>query len=142
MDFALSEIDTKAGADAGAELQLLRLDASPLLNKKKEPITLTLLGSDSSLYRRLNRELGRARLARMQKSRTTATTDEELDRIEKEDIDLLARITTGWSGILDTKDKPIPFSLENAVDLYTKFPVAREQAERFVVDRGRFIQPS
>lgn len=142
MDFALSEIDTKPGAQSGTAVALLKLDGTPLTNAKQEPVTLTLLGADSDTYRRLSRELGRKRIVRMQKNRGGAATDEELDLQEKEDIQLLASATLAWSGILDSKKADIPFNRENAIDLYTKFPVAREQAERAIIDRTRFIQPS
>lgn len=142
MDFALSDIDTKTGADAGTEVAFTRLDGSPLLNAKKGPVGVTVLGADSATYRRLNRETGRKRLERMQKQRSRSLSDEQLDAIEAEDIKLLANVTTGWFGVLDSKEKELPFSLEGVVELYTKFPVAREQAEQAINDRTRFIKAS
>lgn len=142
MDFALSEIDVKTRANEGTEVPLTNLAGNPLLNAKKKPVAITVLGVDSDTYRRLNRALGRKRLQRLQKARGGIATDEEIDLQEKEDIELLGQITTGWSGVLDTKEKEIPFSLDNIIDLYTKYPPAREQVEKAMADRTRFIQPS
>lgn len=142
MDFALSDIDTKAGADLGTEVAFLRLDGSPLLNAKGEPVGVNVLGADSATYRRLNRELGRRRLERLQKQRGRALTDDQLDQIEREDIALLSKITTGWFGVLDSKGKEIPYTTDAVGELFNQYPVAREQTETAVNDRTRFIKAS
>lgn len=142
MDFALGAIDTREKAEQGVEVPLVRLDGEPLLNNLKQPVSLTVLGSDSRAYRTANRHLQRQRLERAQKARGKLATDEQLDEAEKEDIELLVAITTGWSGVLDSKDKPVPFSKEAVRELYTRYPVAREQADNAALDRTRFTQPS
>jgi hypothetical protein len=142
MDFALDDIDTREKANSGVVVPLKKLDGTPLLNKLKQPISLTLLGADSDQWRRLNRELGRVRVERLQKRRGEGMSDEMLDLSNREDIEIIAKATTGWSGMLDSKDKPIEFSLENVIDLFTKYPVAREQAEQAIGDRTRFTKAS
>jgi hypothetical protein len=142
MDFALSALDTVTKAEEGINVPLLNLDGTPLPNANKDPQGLTLLGGDSKQYRAASRNLQRSRLERMQKSRGKLSTDEELDAATAEDIELLVAVTTGWFGILDSKGKEIPFSKEGVRELYTRYPVVREQAENAVLDRTRFTQPS
>jgi hypothetical protein len=142
MDFALSEIDTKTGAEAGVEVAFKNLKGEPLLNAKKEPVGVTVLGSDSKAYRAGARDLTRRRIDRAQKSKGKPLSDDMLDAAEKDDIELLVGVTTGWFGVLDTKDKPIEFSKEGVRELYAKYPVAAEQANEAVLDRTRFIKPS
>lgn len=140
-DFNLPEIDVVEAANAGIEFSLERLDGEPLLNAKKEAVTLTVLGTDSETYRKASRKLAKARVDRASKKGQRLGADEALDLLDAENVDLLVACTTNWSGVLDSKDKPVPFTEASCRAFYLKFPPAREQADRVISDRTRFIKP-
>lgn len=142
MDFNLPEIDTSA-AETGVEVALKRIDGEPLLNAKKEPVTLTLIGADSKLYRKIVRKHARARVERTKKLKGEPQEDDTLiEEIEAEDLELIVACTLGWSGILDSKNAPVKFSKKAAEAFYTQMPIAKEQADRAIVDRAHFIKAS
>lgn len=142
MDFKLDAIDTSAAIE-GVDIPLKRVDGEPLLNALGKPVTLRLIGSDSPEYRRLTRKHARARIERSKKTKGDAVLDDAiLDAMEGEDLELIIACTKGWDGVLDSKDKPVPFSPEAAGELYRRFPLAREQADRAIVDRAHFIKAS
>lgn len=143
MDFQLDAIDTVTLAEDGVYIPLKRLDGEPLLNAKGEPVQLRLHGSDSEAYRKASRALARKRMERAQARKKLETvTDADLEAAAAEDLDMIVACTSGWKGILDSNQKPIPFSPEGARELYTRFPVAREQADTAIMDRARFTKGS
>lgn len=136
MDFALPQFDTAAIADEGAVMTLYREDNGAVaLDKDGKPITITLLGSDSAVYRKAqNKNLNR-RLAK----RNVKLSAEEL---QAESIETLAACTVAWSGFFDKAGQPIACNAEAARALYTRFSAIREQADNFVNDRANFLQKS
>jgi hypothetical protein len=142
MDFKLDAIDTSAATE-GVDIPLKRLDGTPLLNAVGDPVSLRLIGADSPEYRRLSRKFARNRIERSKKAKGDAVfSDPVLDEIEKEDFELVVACTKGWTGVIDSKDKPVPFSEEAALAFYRMFPVAFEQANTAIVDRANFIKAS
>ncbi len=129
----LDALDMQQGADAGARMDLLHPATG-------EPTGawLTLLGTDSDIYRRAQRALQRKRMARAVKSRRMAIPPEEL---EAEALDLLVAVTTGWGG-LNAKGQPLAFSADAARAFYTRHRWAREQAEEFIGERANFLPKS
>jgi hypothetical protein len=140
LDFALDAIDTITRATQGERMPLKRVDGEPLLNAKKEETGLVLLGTDSDDYRRANQRVTRERIKRGRDKRMTE--EKALDAARLDDIELLADMTTDWFGILNTKGEPIPFSRDGAIALYKSYPVARDQADRFMADRTNFTKAS
>lgn len=51
----------------------------------------------------------------------------------------LATLTTGWTGINDDDDKPIDFSKEKAIELYSQYPIIFNTVERFCSDVGNYL---
>ena len=143
MDFRLDGIDTSA-AQEGVDIPLKRIDGTPLLNAKGKPVTLRLIGADSPEYRRIARRHARSRIDRSKKAKggNIEITDELLDALENEDLELVVACTKGWDGVLDSKDKPVPFTAEAATAFYRMFPIAFEQANAAIVDRANFIKAS
>lgn len=141
MDFNLPGIDTTELAAKGVPVALKRVDGSPLLNALGEPVKLVLLGMDSPAYTKASRELARKRVERAQQG-GKSINDDALDAAEQDAVDLLVACTTGWEGVLDSKDKPVPFTTEAVRTFYQRFRPAREQADGAIVDRTRFIKPS
>lgn len=141
MDIALPQLDTKTLADQGIVVPLNDLAGNPAVNPSGEPITLTLYGADSEIYRKASRVLARKRVERAQKG-GTAVTDEAMDQAEADAIELLVGCTKSFSGFVDSKGKPVEFSAAAVRHIYTAFPAIRDQADRAIVDRTRFILPS
>lgn len=143
MDFALDAIDTLTGSVDGATLVIHGLDGQPLLNSKGEPHSLVLLGPDSPLYQRLVHQQTHKRIqaaAAAQARGETVQADPEEAKVDA--IDVMARCTKDWSGFLDRQGEPIPFSVDAARQLYTRFPVIREQVDGFIVQRRNFLPVS
>lgn len=130
------EFDTVALANSGARLEVEGPDGVVLRDAEgNAKMVIILLGADSEQFRKAqNRNLNK-RLAK----RNVKMTAEEL---EAETVDLLAGVTVGWEGFLGTDEQPIPCNRQNAVALYTKYPFIREQADRFINERGNFLPTS
>ena len=54
------------------------------------------------------------------------------------DAQRLAELTAGWSGLEDG-GKPIKFSEQAALDVYTRSPEIRRQVDRFIFKVGNFL---
>lgn len=144
MDFALDAIDTQRGSNEGAHLTVLGLDGLPYLNTKGEKHTLHLAGPDSAVYSRsmhaqTQRRIEAAAAAAERGEQATAPDPEEA---KADAAEVLARCTKGWSGFLGRDGEPLPFSTDAARELYLRFPVIREQADRFVSRRANFLPVS
>lgn len=131
--FDLSQFDTVAAANQGATLHLRH----PATGKKLEdaegnPITITLAGSDSDLYRKAQRQITNRRLNETKKRGGLKMTSEEL---EEEALDILVACTLGWSSNL-VIDGEVP---ANARKIYQRLPWTKEQADDFVNERSHFL---
>lgn len=143
MDFGFdNELDTVTRANTGVAVPLLNLDGSPLLNVKKEPVSLTLNGSDGEAYRKASRDLARKRVERSQKLQGATVPDDQLDAAQDDQLDLLVACTVGWSGVVDSKGEPVKATPAAVKEFYTRYPVVREQADRAIMDRALFIKAS
>lgn len=133
----LGKLDTVSAANAGIELCLLH-------PKTSEPtsIYITVLGSDSDEFRKISATQNRARLMRIRKSQATRHRSDE--DFEGDAIAILAACTKGWrdgsNESLDIGGSALPFSVENAILLYRKFPWIREQVDITISDRTNFIK--
>lgn len=124
-DFASRDVTAKA--DEGAELEVL----DPA-NGKPVGVFITLAGADSSVHRKATAAIANRR------AKGGFRRNINLDDLQTESIEVLARCTLGWSGVvLDGKD--VPLSKEAAVTLYTRFPWLREQVETFISDRANYL---
>ena len=124
-DFASRDVTAKA--DEGAELEVL----DPA-NGKPVGVFITLAGADSSVHRKATAAIANRR------AKGGFRRNINLDDLQTESIEVLARCTLGWSGVvLDGND--VPLSKEAAVTLYTRFPWLREQVETFISDRANYL---
>lgn len=111
----------------------------PLRDRDGKEAFIDLFSADSEQARRHNRAVQRRRLA--MRNRVKITPEE----LEGEAIDLLSSLTTDWHLVtLAGEHIDIPFSLENARELYSEPKLAwiREQVDEFAADRGNFTQSS
>lgn len=124
-DFASRDVTAKA--EEGAELEVL----DPV-NGNPVGVFITLAGADSAVHRKATAAIANRR------AKGGFRRNINLDDLQTESIEVLARCTLGWSGVvLDGKD--VPLSKEAAVALYTRFPWLREQVESFISDRANYL---
>jgi hypothetical protein len=141
MDFALDQLDTVSKADVGVKMPFKTLSGETVINAKNEESGLILLGSDGEKYREESRRVNRARVERAAARKSDAPlTNDELDVIETDGIDMIGALTVGWFGILDRKGDEIKFTKEGARELLRKYPVIREQADSFIATRTNFTK--
>ena len=138
-DFDLHELDTQPASDAGVSYVVQRADRQGPVVRDGRPVTLTLLGADAERVQAILKQ-------HMRENRDAAIqgmTDEELDaHVQRQALDVLAGATVDWSGFVDTKGQPIPFSRDAAFQLYRRFPDVRAQVEAFMQRRANFLPRS
>ena len=128
MDFA--DLDLAKTADSGADMHVRHPVTEEPLTTDGKPITIRLLGADSAEFRN-----GVKAIANRSQSRKKPS----LAEAERNAVELLARITTGWQGIV-WNGEPLKFSRENAEMLYRERPWLREQADEFAGERANFFK--
>lgn len=128
----LASIDTVKDANQGATVDLYHPT-----NGKDLGIKVTVLGRDSDKFRSVQAAQGRKRTAKLQKTNFRGGVD--ANDIEKDGIELLAACTIGWAGMV-LNGQEVPFSLENAIAIYTKYPWIKEQIDTAVSDRSLFTK--
>lgn len=98
------------------------------------PVTMTVLGTYSKTYRRLS-TAQRDQLLRMRRSSLSA------EHLDKNDIAITAACVTAWQGF-KASGAPIPFSKENVIRVFTKFPYVLEQVKEEMGARENFSERS
>ncbi len=120
-------------ADEGSVLELRHPES-------EEPIagmTITLLGQDSAIYRKISIAKQQAVLSRMSKGKKALDLDAE--KLAEDSIDELVKLTVDWSGFkLDGKD--LECNPKNARTVYSEWPWIKEQAQEFVANRANFFR--
>lgn len=118
----------------------------PLIGPDGVPVTLTMMGADSPVARKLDRRLrvdNQSKLiARVRSGESDgAHTIEEEESIERHQIEKCARMTKAWTGIVvsETDFAPSPCTFEAAVALFEDDEDIRQQALDFVEDRPSFF---
>jgi hypothetical protein len=144
--FDLEAVDTKTLSERGVDMPVRTVSTGePMVNRHGKPVTLKLLGPDSSVFRTETRAALRERLDRLaefEKLDNATRTMREAEATDEAAKRILVKMTVGWSGILDAEGKEVEFSLAAATELYDSYPVVREQADSFVNDRARFLMAS
>lgn len=108
-------------------------NGSVLKTADEKPISLTVVGTDSEIYRSAMRALTNKRLTQVRRDPVTA------EEIESEATSMLANCVTGWSGIV-LDGQPLQFSKANVVVIFSRLRWVREQVEAFVNDRANFVK--
>lgn len=125
MDFATKTFDDYA------TLQLRDpITDEVLTDNDGNPVTITLYGRDSSVYRQAENREANKRLSK----RKFKATKEQLDA---SGLEILAACTKDWSGI-EWEGELMSCSQDNARKLYKAAPWVREQVDEFVDDRANF----
>lgn len=145
MKFGLSKIDVSPLSATGAPMPLLDLAGEPLVNSKGKTPTLFLLGMDSDTYRVVSRKAIKQRLNAAAANKDKPKKEDDATDASEALADAIAvfvAMTVGWADFEDETGKPIEFTKEAALDLYTQYPVVRDQADAFMAKRANFIKPS
>lgn len=123
----LSKLNTAELSESGVEMQLRHLVTGELLDA-----WITLCGQDSKVYRQKRREL---RSKSMQ-----AKVADAVELSEQHAMEVRVACTLGWRG-LDEGNKPIKFSQEKALEIYTDpgYQWIVDQVDRFIGDRANFL---
>ena len=128
----LASLDLEAAADKGAPLTLRHpVTDEDLTADDGAPMTISVLGADSGEFKRIV-----ADLAKKAQGRKKAVSVAERER---NTVEMMARMTTGWSGIV-WEGKPLPFTIENARMLYAARSWIRDQIDEFSGDRTNFFE--
>lgn len=127
----LASLDLTAAADRGADMKLEHpVTGAPLMTDAGEPISIRLLGNDSREFRAAIGELAEKQAGKRRQS---------LDAAEAHSVELLARLTTDWNGIVFGGEE-LPFTRANAERIYRERPWIREQVDKFIGERGNFFK--
>jgi len=130
----LAAIDTVKGSNEGFDVRIFH----PGTNEDLD-ITISVLGKDSDDFQKVSRAQNKRRMSKMQKGGFRNVTTPPIEEVESDGIDLLAKCTTGWTGVI-IEGKEIKFSVDNAVMVYERFPWIKEQVDIAIGDRANFIK--
>lgn len=120
-------------ADDGAILEVVHPESEEII----PGMTITLLGQDSKVYRKIQLAKQQAALNRIAKGKKAIELDAE--KLVEDSIDDLVKITTAWSGfMLDGKE--LECTPENVRTVYSEWAWIREQVQEFVADRSNFFR--
>lgn len=134
----LSTLDTADLANQGAPMPVHGPDGAPLYQDDGEtPVTITLLGEDSDVLTRFDKQVTNQHLRGMQTGQQTVTAE----IAEAKHINRLARAVVSWSGIV-VDGKPLECTEDNAKALFRRFRWLRSQATTFIADRAHFMKAS
>jgi hypothetical protein len=125
----LTKFDLNASESAAMEVRMPGGDVM-MKSDGKTPVTIRMLPHDHDTVKKHRNVL----LNMASKRRSVTAESNEADFIR-----VLARATVGWDGIGIGEDET-PFSEENAILLYTRFPFIREQADAFFSERPNFLK--
>lgn len=139
----LNDVDVVTGANKGFTLTLFH----PVTQLDTD-MKITVLGQDSDKFKELVGAQNQERVKKLTKGGQFRAKVATLKEIESNSIQILAGCTTGWENVCEGKDQetkaplPLPFSLENAVSLYTKYPWIKEQVDEAIGNRANFMPSS
>ena len=120
-------------ADDGAVLNLVHPESEEVI----EGMTITLLGQDSKVYRKLQMGKQQTALNRMAKGKKAIDLDAE--KLSEDSIEDLVKLTTAWTGFaLDGKN--LELTPDNARMVYNEWSWIKEQVQEFVGNRANFFR--
>lgn len=126
-------------AEVGADVAIVDpYSNEPLKQDDGSAVVIRVLGKDSAAFRKKEHELTARSSNRYIRRKGKDVTADDLDVAERDKSELLAAITTGWSGI-DLGNGPVEFSQNAARDLYNEHTWIRDQVDIFVGDRANFF---
>lgn len=130
----LTTLDLASASSEGVKMELYH----PITEVSFDPpVYFTVVGIDSDIYQKANRELVNKRLKKnIAKGRIRLNVTAE--EVEQEQVELTAKCIIGWENV-EWEGKPLPYSYENAKKLLSVSWV-REQVDTWIGDRANFLQ--
>lgn len=120
-------------AEEGATLDIVHPETEEVI----DGMTITLLGQDSSIYRKI--QLGKQQAALSRLSKGKKALDMNAEKLQEDTIDDLVKLTVDWEGFtLDGKE--LEPTDDNVRMVYTDWAWIREQASEFVANRANFFR--
>lgn len=129
----LSKLKTSK-SEQGAVLQILH----PSTEEPIKGMTITLLGQDSSVYRKIQLGKQQAALNRMAKGKKVA--DLNAEKLAEDTLDDLVSLTIDWTGF-ELDGKKLECTPENVLNVYSDVGLSwlKEQVNEFIGDRANFL---
>lgn len=149
----LDSLNTTTASDEGAEFELLHP-----VNEKPLGIFITVLGKHSQIFREHIKDTVNERIRRSAMAERTGKTvpPPTAEETERRAVELLVLCTLGWrfeardaktgklSGksvsTITHKGQELPFTVQNASNVYSEIIWLREQVDRAVGDLELFIK--
>lgn len=129
----LTELKLASANSEGVKMELYH----PIHETSFEPpVYLTVVGMDSEVYQKAQRDIRNKQFKKMQK-RNRIRMEMTAEETEREAIELLARCILGWENI-EWEGEPLEYNHANAKKLLSMAWV-REQVDTFIGDRANFI---
>lgn len=129
----LSDLDTTAAADAGADMEVRHPTTGEVLRHADgRPFLITVFGRDSEKFIQLVRSQGDRRIASQMRSKAPIP----MAVLEKDEIELLVSLTMKWDIILSGQS--VKSEANEYRRVYTKYRWLKEQVDEFVGNRGNF----
>lgn len=120
-------------ADDGAILEVVHPESEEII----PGMTITLLGQDSKVYRKIQLAKQQAALNRIAKGKKAVDLDAE--KLAEDSIDDLVKLTVAWSGF--TLDgAALDCTSENVKRVYSEWDWIKEQVAEFVANRANFFR--
>jgi hypothetical protein len=144
MGYDIGRLETKKFAEQGVDFPILHPGTLlPITDGDGNPVTIRIGGADSTRIKTAVRERQALRRAENDKLPPgTPLPEYTWEMREKDTIEDLVTLTFGWSDNLELDGQPFPFSSENALILYTRFPEIAEQMTAKATSRINFMQAS
>jgi hypothetical protein len=150
--FALGMLDTVTLAEQGVWMQVRLPNGNPAISPSGANVRMKLMGNDSQAWKEALAERARLRAAEQRALPSHQRNNQDMQAIAKmarEDGDyVLARMCVEWEGFEEagsTKETPKLISLvhANVLRVVERYPLIRDQMDRFCADQGNFIlEPS
>ncbi len=132
MSFDFADLSTVEKANSGVAMTVRHPTTGlPLTGSDGKPVTLTLAGVDSDVFRNAKRRTA-------DHFATVVRSGGDPD-VERQRTETVADCTLGWSANFSLNGKSLKHSAESARDLYEALPWLREQADAFIADRGNYF---
>ncbi len=142
----LTALNTGDRSNIGAKMIIMHpVDRVPLMDENDNPASITLLGKDSNIFVKHERDARSRNVENMTESAKWSAAEQENAVSES-----FAACTVTWSGIpqgwLDNTDDETPAvcNYENALKLYNNLGLrwVRDQVDKFIGTRANFLKPT
>lgn len=130
----LANLDFSNSGEIAATLTLVHpVTQEELVDENENPVTITILGMDSAIAKRLAK-------ARAQKQLNSRKQKIDIDEARQYTIGLLAKLIQSSSGLKENGVELDLSDADTAIDVLTRFSWLREQLDEFVTDRANFYK--